>query len=773
MKVITIPTLNDNYSYLLINENQKIAAAIDPVEPKKVIDAAKAENVEIKMILTTHHHMDHAGGNESFQKLLPVPCYGGDERVLGINQPLLIDQHQITLGDISIRVLKTPGHTTGHVLYLARDEKDESGKDQVLFTGDTLFISGCGRIFEGTAEQMNHALNSVIAVLPETTKIYCGHEYTLKNLEFALTIEPDNQAIRDKIEWTKKQRASNLPTVPSTVAQEKSYNPFMRVHLDNFKQLFSEYQTPIDILVLPKILYKTIIKYLFDSYFQSKLPGSDKEYKLYNDSSFIRYFSSTVSLVNKEWLSIINGMSFDIHLREDDKLSFSFCHHLLKRGVRISNITGIYLKDKQLSDSILLHFYNLWENANGSVSVDYCLQLNGSLMSDTMIYEEKTIFVTNVSPSIRNIEIYITIPSYDSFLRSNELSSLKISYNLSVAEYSSILVLCNQLQAFKINVHVGGGDKSVSEFFIPELVNHKSLLDVSIVYPYDGETLLSLVNYLNVNTIIQSLVFRINKKLIEKSMFPEIIEDSRYHIKNKTIKNLNVVYDDYKSYLTLLFQLWRCNSSLQKMTPQPQMNIQEIKETYEKYHQSITTVSLVPDKRIELILLFTNLKSLQIYCNVVNDYKSFQVIKQCKVLEHLFVSIGDEHDSAFIEFIDYEMPSLTSLSISNSFSQLSELLISSIKRNRVITNFAISQPIPFTPTSFIDILNNKPNLKMFYFQCFQHISPQTYEPSLLNYYQSNIDNPILPDKLIFEYQSKNVETNYLDIWKLYFQSKNK
>jgi hydroxyacylglutathione hydrolase len=130
---------------------------------------------------------------------------------------------------LQIKVHFTPCHTRGHVLYEILDT-DQPNKSHAIFTGDTLFIGGCGRFFEGTAQEMYHALIEVLGKMPQDTLIYCGHEYTEKNLEFAKTLEPNNEKLREKLAWVKQQRANQMPTIPSTIGEELTYNPFMRVN---------------------------------------------------------------------------------------------------------------------------------------------------------------------------------------------------------------------------------------------------------------------------------------------------------------------------------------------------------------------------------------------------------------------------------------------------------------------------------------------------------------------------------------------------------------
>ncbi|KAI9222451.1 hydroxyacylglutathione hydrolase cytoplasmic [Blastocladiella britannica] len=227
MDIHPIPCLSDNYAYLLVDRATKTAAAIDPVEPEKVLAAAAKLGVDVTMILTTHHHTDHAGGNAALTATKPnVPVYGGDERIAALSHRLR-NGDQVKLGDsISVLALHTPCHTRGHLSYHAM-VLDPKTKDLILgggavFTGDTLFLGGCGRFFEGTAAEMSDSLD-VLAGLPEDTRVYCGHEYTKSNLKFAMTVDPTNQALTDRL--------GSLPecTVPGTIGEELATNPFLRI----------------------------------------------------------------------------------------------------------------------------------------------------------------------------------------------------------------------------------------------------------------------------------------------------------------------------------------------------------------------------------------------------------------------------------------------------------------------------------------------------------------------------------------------------------------
>jgi hydroxyacylglutathione hydrolase len=222
-----VALLEDNYSYLLVEKSTNSAALVDPAEPAKILSALKQRpELKVELILTTHKHWDHSGGNEELKAL-----YGERVTVIGgINdKPPATDRYvkagdTIVLGkNVSISVYDAPCHTRGHVLYHINHSNSS-----ILFTGDTLFLSGCGKFFEGSAAEMYKNLNQTIFGLGDSTAIFCGHEYSVSNLEFAEWVEPSNSAVKAKLQWAKEQRKKDLPTIGSTVAEEKSYNPFIR-----------------------------------------------------------------------------------------------------------------------------------------------------------------------------------------------------------------------------------------------------------------------------------------------------------------------------------------------------------------------------------------------------------------------------------------------------------------------------------------------------------------------------------------------------------------
>lgn len=222
LTILELPVLNDNYIYLLHDPVSGETAAVDPAVAKPVLDALDQKGWQLTYILNTHHHSDHVGGNPELKQktgCTVIASLSDRNRIPGFDRGV-VDGDLITLGKHSARVISTPGHTSGHVVYHFAD-------DNTLFCGDTLFVMGCGRLFEGTAEQMWHSLQKLKA-LPASTQIYCAHEYTQANGRFALTVEPDNRQLKQRMDVINQLRANHLPTVPSTIEQELATNPFFR-----------------------------------------------------------------------------------------------------------------------------------------------------------------------------------------------------------------------------------------------------------------------------------------------------------------------------------------------------------------------------------------------------------------------------------------------------------------------------------------------------------------------------------------------------------------
>eukprot|EP00123_Amoebidium_parasiticum_P010993 comp20451_c0_seq1/m.26019 comp20451_c0_seq1/g.26019 ORF comp20451_c0_seq1/g.26019 comp20451_c0_seq1/m.26019 type:complete len:262 (-) comp20451_c0_seq1:497-1282(-) len=224
--VRVIPLLEDNYGYLIIDPQAKVAGAVDPAEPEKVLAAAEAEVVEITCVLTTHNHWDHAGGNLQMRKKLHgITVYGGrGDHVEGVTRELGPGDC-FKIGNVEVYAMYTPCHTPGHVCYVATQPQGPSA----VFTGDTMFVAGCGNFNTGTSQQMYTALVETICTLPRDTKVYVGHEYTTKNLQFASVVEPENPDIQRKLAWSIECDKNKKPTVPSTIADELATNPFVRV----------------------------------------------------------------------------------------------------------------------------------------------------------------------------------------------------------------------------------------------------------------------------------------------------------------------------------------------------------------------------------------------------------------------------------------------------------------------------------------------------------------------------------------------------------------
>jgi len=218
-EVIALRAFADNYIWTL--RDGKCAAVVDPGDARPVIDYLSREQLELVAILNTHHHADHVGGNAGLLGRWTVPVYGPhDERIAEVTHRLK-DGARFTLPHFGVEfeVMVIPGHTRSHIAFHGGG---------MVFSGDTLFAAGCGRLFEGTPGQMHDSLSRLM-LLPDSTRVYCGHEYTLSNIRFAKAADPDNPALRELGERAQQQRDRDLPTLPSTIGQEKATNPFVRV----------------------------------------------------------------------------------------------------------------------------------------------------------------------------------------------------------------------------------------------------------------------------------------------------------------------------------------------------------------------------------------------------------------------------------------------------------------------------------------------------------------------------------------------------------------
>ncbi|MFQ5660018.1 MAG: hydroxyacylglutathione hydrolase [Gammaproteobacteria bacterium] len=233
IQVTPVPAFNDNYIWLITHNPGKHTAIVDPGDASPVLKRIEQEGLLPEAILITHHHSDHVGGVTGLLRHFTIPVYGPErESIPGRTHALKGgDKLDLPALSISFDILDVPGHTSGAIAYYGHG---------MVFVGDTLFMSGCGRLFEGTAAQMHHSLGR-LAQLPDETLVYCAHEYTLANLRFAQAVEPGNPDIKKRIRESESLRQHNMPTVPGPLALEKRTNPFLRVHLPEIVQTASHY----------------------------------------------------------------------------------------------------------------------------------------------------------------------------------------------------------------------------------------------------------------------------------------------------------------------------------------------------------------------------------------------------------------------------------------------------------------------------------------------------------------------------------------------------
>ena len=220
LSILTVPAFDDNYLWIVHNGHN--AAVIDPGDATAILQTLKKHDLRLSAILLTHHHADHIGGVPELLSHTSVPVFGPTkDHIATVTHPLsegmLVNIPEL---EWQLRVLDVPGHTAGHIAYFAEQQ-------HWLFCGDTLFAGGCGRLFEGSPEQMLASLEK-LAALPDDTDVYCAHEYTLSNLKFAQEIEPSNSALLIRIQTEQEKRAKGIPTVPSLLGLEKQTNPFLR-----------------------------------------------------------------------------------------------------------------------------------------------------------------------------------------------------------------------------------------------------------------------------------------------------------------------------------------------------------------------------------------------------------------------------------------------------------------------------------------------------------------------------------------------------------------
>lgn len=229
LQIYPIPAFNDNYFWLIQPDaSEPDAYIIDPGKAEPVIQAIQQYKLELKGILLTHHHHDHIDGALEISKAYNLPIYGPDSVKIPFVTHKLTEDDKVQLGPLTATVLLLPGHTLDHISYYI-EAADDVGQPR-LFSGDTIFAAGCGRLFDGTATQLFQSLNR-IKQLPDNTLIYCAHEYTLANIRFARTIEPENADLIARQSAEERKRKQNIPTIPMPLLLEKRTNPFLRCHL--------------------------------------------------------------------------------------------------------------------------------------------------------------------------------------------------------------------------------------------------------------------------------------------------------------------------------------------------------------------------------------------------------------------------------------------------------------------------------------------------------------------------------------------------------------
>ena len=247
LDILLLPVLTDNYIYLLHEPVSDTTAVVDPAIAEPVMAVLQEKGWQLDYIFNTHHHSDHVGGNLQLKQATGCQIVGAtadQTRIPGIDIALN-DGECIQLGNQTLQVIATPGHTSGHIVYYCAESR-------ALFCGDTLFSLGCGRLFEGSAEQMWHSLQKLKA-LPGATRIYCAHEYTQANGRFALSLEADNQDLQQRLADVEVLRANSQPTLPSTIALEMATNPFLREDSVSLREAISARPDDSPIAVFAKI----------------------------------------------------------------------------------------------------------------------------------------------------------------------------------------------------------------------------------------------------------------------------------------------------------------------------------------------------------------------------------------------------------------------------------------------------------------------------------------------------------------------------------------
>jgi len=242
LEILQVQTLNDNYTYLLHDADTQATAVVDPGEATPVLAAAKTKGWAITHVLLTHHHNDHIGGVREICSAHSCKIFAAaaDAHRIPNIDVMLAEGDTVTVGSASAKVFEVPGHTSGHIAYWFED-------NAAVFTGDTLFALGCGRLFEGTADQMWDSLLKIRA-LPDTTMVYCAHEYTAANAQFSVALDPSNTALLERAKDITQLRKTGIPTVPSLLAIEKATNPFLRADVPNLAKALGMPDAPANLV---------------------------------------------------------------------------------------------------------------------------------------------------------------------------------------------------------------------------------------------------------------------------------------------------------------------------------------------------------------------------------------------------------------------------------------------------------------------------------------------------------------------------------------------
>ena len=227
LSIKPIKAFSDNYIWLLSTNEGSIV--VDPGEADEIIELSKSKEIDLKGILVTHHHYDHTNGIKNILKSCDVKIYGPDNNIGEITN-IVKEGDNVNIIGLNFNVIEIPGHTLDHIAFICNKDGDS-----IIFCGDTLFSGGCGRVFEGTFKQMFESINK-IAKLPLNTRIFCGHEYTASNLEFAKEVEPNNILIKEKLDQVKKNVSKGIPSLPSDLNTELKINPFLRCDNKDVKE---------------------------------------------------------------------------------------------------------------------------------------------------------------------------------------------------------------------------------------------------------------------------------------------------------------------------------------------------------------------------------------------------------------------------------------------------------------------------------------------------------------------------------------------------------